>query len=84
MFPSLVSHFQPPLSWPPHLASPADDYVAIFGSGCASIGGASRCGAATLSLDELKELVRGRPRGDGAMDRVLVADGPTGGVVLNQ
>jgi hypothetical protein len=54
-------------------------YSAHFGSGCASVGGARRCGEGTLGAGGLIALVRGRAR-QRTMQRKLTANG---GTVLN-
>ena len=57
-------------------------YSAIFGDGCATVGGASRCGEKALSLVELKTMVGNNPRSS-TVDRVLLAEGPMADTVVN-
>ena len=57
-------------------------YRATFGAGCATVGGASRCGEKALSLVELKTMVGNNPRSS-TVDRVLLAEGPMADTVVN-
>jgi len=62
-------------------AATTDDFEAIFGAGCAGVGGATQCGEATYKLAAFKSFIaKSPPKKAGGMARILA---PHGDTVLN-